>query len=116
VPAGPLQRWRGTTVVESLSGEARLDRATGALLALTLDARFGLSRDGTPLAGQISVQTRLAELGAVAVVAPPIADELRPRQRTILEERALLGRPGGAGSEPGAGSGKASPPASNKSQ
>jgi hypothetical protein len=93
--ATPLRRWRDTVTFESLGGEVRLDSPTGIVLAARLEGRFSLVRDGTPLDGTVRVQTKLEEIGAVPPIdppVPPVAEELRSRQRTILEERALLGR------------------------
>jgi hypothetical protein len=95
----PLRKWRETVSVESLAGEVRLAAASHAVLAATLEARFSLTRDGAPLDGAVKVEARLDDVGQVPAIAAPVADELRPRQRTILEERALLGRAVGAPGE-----------------
>jgi hypothetical protein len=89
----PLRRWRDTVQVTSLEAEARLEPRTGALLAFDLKARFTATReDRVALDGEIAVSTRLDGIGATATItAPTGAEELQPRQRTILEERALLG-------------------------
>jgi hypothetical protein len=89
----PLRRWRDTVQVQSLEAEARLHPRTGALVAFDLKARFSATReDKTRLDGEISVSTRLDGIGATPpITAPTGAEQLQPRQRTILEERALLG-------------------------
>jgi hypothetical protein len=86
----PLRRWRDTVAVESLEGEARLDERTGALVAFALRARFTADRDGTALAGETAVTARTDGIGTTPAIAAPIAEDLQLRQRTILEERALL--------------------------
>jgi len=87
-----LRTWRETVAVQSLAGEARLD-TSGGLQAFSLDTRFGAMRDGTPIEGEIAVA---ASVDAVATpVTMPAAQALPTRQRTILEERALLGGLGG---------------------
>jgi hypothetical protein len=98
VPAGfgeatPLRRWRDTIEVQTLEGEVRLDPTTKALLAFSLKSGFTAVReDRVPLKGEVKVTGVLDRVGSTTAIAPPVdAEELRPRQRTILEERALLG-------------------------
>jgi hypothetical protein len=87
-----LRRWRDNVEVQELAGEARVDPKTGALLAYTLNAHFTATRpDGVPLNGELAVQSRIDSIGSTAPVVPPAAEELEPRPRSILEERALLG-------------------------
>jgi hypothetical protein len=83
-----LRKWRETVEVQTLVGDAQLD-ASGGLQAFSLAARFRAVRDGTPIEGEIAVA---ASVDAVdAPVTMPAAEALPARQRTILEERALLG-------------------------
>jgi hypothetical protein len=90
--ASSLRRWRDTVEVQELSGEARVDPRTGALLAFNLHARFTASRgDGVPLNGELAVTSRIDSIGSTPSITPPVAEELEPRPRSILEERALLG-------------------------
>jgi hypothetical protein len=87
-----LRRWRDTVEVQEMAGEARVDPRTGALLAYTLNARFTATRpDGVPLSGELAVTSRIDSIGSTGPVAAPAAEELEPRPRSILEERALLG-------------------------
>lgn len=88
----PLRRWRGSVSVSDLNGEVRLDLATQAVVAARIEARFSFTRDGAPFQGSVNAEAALTEAGKVPTITPPPADELLPRQRTILEERALLGR------------------------
>ena len=58
------------------------------------DASFSLKRGEETLVGTIRVEAFVRDRGAVPAVAMPVAEPLEPRQRPILEERALLGRAG----------------------
>jgi hypothetical protein len=87
-----LRKWRETVEVQTLVGDARLD-AGGGLQSLALNAHFHANRDGTPIEGEIAVAASV-DTGA-ALVSMPAAETLPTRQRTILEERALLGGLGG---------------------
>jgi hypothetical protein len=88
----PLRRWRDTISVQSLEGEVRLDPKSGVPLAFDLKARFTATReDKVALAGELTVSTRVDGVGHTPVIAAPVAEVLPQRQRTILEERALLG-------------------------
>jgi hypothetical protein len=90
--APPLRRWRDTISVQSLEGEVRLDPKLGLPLAFDLKARFTATReDKVALAGELVVSTRLDGVGHTPVIAAPVAEVLPQRQRTILDERALLG-------------------------
>jgi hypothetical protein len=93
----PLQRWRETVDIQGLTGKVRLEGANLLPTNVQLEAQFSLTRDGKPLTGMIRVDSRIQEIGGVAAIEAPLAEELPVRQRTILEERALLGpRTGGA--------------------
>ncbi len=89
----PLQKWRESINVEELNGQVRLDGAQLIPTRVRLEVRFGLRRDEVPLAGLVRIDAEVKQLGATRV-DPPQAEELPARQRTILEERALLGRTG----------------------
>jgi hypothetical protein len=83
-----LRKWRETVEVQTLVGDARLD-ASGGLQTFSLASRFRAVRDGTPIEGEIAVAAIVDAV--VAPVTMPAAETLPARQRTILEERALLG-------------------------
>jgi hypothetical protein len=90
--ATPLRRWRDTVSVQSLEGEVKLDPKSGLVSAFDLKARFTATReDKVALVGEIAVSTRLDAVGKTPVITAPVAEALPQRQRTILEERALLG-------------------------
>jgi hypothetical protein len=95
--ASGLQKWRESVNVDTLSGQVRIAEAIGAATKVNLEAHFGLTRDTTPMNGVVKVAAELSDLGKVALVEAPQAEELQVRQRTILEEKALLGRTGGEG-------------------
>jgi hypothetical protein len=94
VPAATdLKKWHESVEVESLSGEARLNG--GGLQSFSLKARFHAKRDDQPVEGEIAVEAKVDQVGAVEPVVLPEAEPLPVRQRTILEERALLAGLGG---------------------
>ena len=92
IAATALRKWRETVEVQTLVGDARLD-ASGGLQAFSLSARFRALRDGTPIEGEIAVAATVDEV--VTPITMPAAEPLQARERTILEERALLGGLGG---------------------
>ncbi len=87
-----LRKWRETIAVQSLNGEVSLHGANNLPIAFTLKARFTATRDGEPLEGELAVTTSIDDIGSTAPIAPPASEELHLRPRTILEERALLGK------------------------
>jgi hypothetical protein len=88
----PLRRWRDTISVEELDGQVQVDPKTGVPVSFNLKARFTATReDKVALAGELVVTTRTDGIGSTPVIAAPAAEPLPQRQRTILEERALLG-------------------------
>ncbi len=101
--ASPLRKWRETIALQSLRGEVRLEKATGFLVSARLEARFTARRDGVPLSGLVRADANVRDRGRVAPISPPPAEELNVRQRTILDERALIGRAAGEGAGRGRG-------------
>jgi hypothetical protein len=88
----PLRRWRDTITVQELEGQAQVDPKTGVPILFTLKARFTATReDKVALEGELAVTTRTDGIGSTPVIAAPAAEPVPQRQRTILEERALLG-------------------------
>ncbi len=98
--ATPGRRWRDSVQVQSLEGHAELHAGTRALQSFALRARFTAKREHMPIQGEIVVDGRLLETGASAPVAMPDAGILPSRQRTTLDERALLGGLGAPKGEP----------------
>lgn len=86
-----LRKWRDSAVVKSLEGQATLDPSARALVGFNCKAAYQATRDGVAIQGNIAVSLSVAELGTTADVVLPTSEPLQTRQRTILEERALLG-------------------------
>jgi hypothetical protein len=90
--SGPLRRWRDSVSVETLEGDAQLDPQTRIPTSFTLKARFtAIREDHVALTGELAVTTKVDGVGHTPVIAAPASEPLQTRQRTILEERALLG-------------------------
>jgi len=93
--------WRKTMVLEALDGKIKVDVATRVPLEANLRASYRMTRptsadetkegQGVPMRGTYEVKLSVAEIGTSPVVAPPEADELPQRQRTVQEEKTLLG-------------------------
>jgi hypothetical protein len=90
-PPQGLRKWRDSAQIKSLTGQATLDAGGKLPLTFACKAAFTAMRDDMPIAGEIEVNATLADVGKVAQVAMPDAGTLPVRQRTVLEERALLG-------------------------
>ena len=86
-----LRNWRDSVEILSLEGQVGWDAAGKLPLAFVCKTSFQAIRDGQPIAGELAVTATLDRVGQVADVVMPEADPLQPRQRTVLEERALLG-------------------------
>jgi hypothetical protein len=86
-----LRKWRDTVLMKSLAGQVTLDAASQLPLAFACQASFQAKRDDLPVAGEIAVTATLDQIGKAADITMPDADALPVRQRTVLEERALLG-------------------------
>jgi hypothetical protein len=86
-----LRKWRDTVDVKTLEGQATLDPASHLPLAFTCKTTFKAVRDELPITGEVAVSAVLDQVGKVADIAMPESEPLHVRQRTILEERALLG-------------------------
>ncbi len=91
-----LRKWRDTVLVKGLDGQVALDAAGKLPLAFACKTNFQAVRDELPIAGEIAVSATLDEVGKVADIVMPEAETLHLRQRTALEERALLGGLGAA--------------------
>jgi hypothetical protein len=90
LPMAGLRSWRGTTTIETLSGHAVVDDATGALLAVDLTATFQAKGETGPQEGAIEVHTMLSDVASTPAIERPAADELVLRQRTVPEAHELL--------------------------
>jgi hypothetical protein len=90
-PSEGLRKWRDTALVKTLEGQATLDPASYLPLAFACKTTFQAVRDQLPIAGEVSVSAALDQVGEAADIAMPEVEAMHLRQRTILEERALLG-------------------------
>jgi hypothetical protein len=86
-----LRKWRESVRVQALAGQATLAAGGGLPLRFACKASYRAMRDGLSILGEIDVAASLDEVGRVADIVMPEAETLSPRQRTVLEERALLG-------------------------
>lgn len=86
-----LRKWRDSVVVKALEGGATVDGGRPLPLIMACKASFEANRDHVAVTGEVAVAATLDQVGKVATVEMPDADSLRTRQRTVLEERALLG-------------------------
>jgi hypothetical protein len=86
-----LRAWRGSIEVKAVDGQLKLDSSSHLVPAMACKATFAAQRDQVPIAGEVAVTATLEQVGQVPAITMPEAEALRTRQRTILEERALLG-------------------------
>jgi hypothetical protein len=100
-PAEGLRKWRDSVVVKALDGQATLDADGKLPLGFTCKTSYQAVRDDLAVAGEIAVSATLEDVGKVADVTMPESDTLHTRQRTVLEERALLGGLGASLAGPG---------------
>ena len=77
--------------MKTLDGQVTLAPGSQLPLAFACKTVFRAVRDQLPIAGEVAVSAALDQVGKVADIAMPEAEPLRMRQRTVLEERALLG-------------------------
>jgi hypothetical protein len=89
-PVG-LRKWRDSVDVKALEGQAMVDGDSRVLRAFSCKTSFAAVRDDVPIDGDIVVSAAIDEIGKSADIVMPATDTLHPRQRTVLEERALLG-------------------------
>jgi hypothetical protein len=105
------QAWRRTLVPGSIEGTIAIDQATGLPLQAELRAKYTMRRApatsgnaaggkasapvdtaaSIPMWGTVEVKTTFEEIGASPPIARPEAEDLPLRQRTVPEEKALLG-------------------------
>ncbi len=101
--------WRRTLVAGSVEGTVVIDDATGLPLQADLRAKYTMRRPGggsvgaggnstnapsaadIPMQGAVEVRTSIEEIGQSPPIARPEAENAPIRQRTVPEEKALLG-------------------------
>jgi hypothetical protein len=89
--ADGLRKWRATVTAQSVDGHARMQPGGKLLLDFTCMTDYRAARDGVPIEGNAAVAMAVDELGTTGDVVMPESETLSTRQRTILDERALLG-------------------------
>jgi hypothetical protein len=90
-PFTGLRSWRGTVSVGSLAGNVVIDDATGAVLESDFSATLAMKQEGKPLQGSVEVHTLLTDVASTPPIERPPAEDLALRQRTVPEQRELLG-------------------------
>lgn len=90
-PVEGLRKWRDTIEVSRLEGQTTLQSGGQLPIFFTCKTAFRAVRDELPVDGEVTVTVIVNQVGKVADIVMPDAEPLRVRQRTMLEERALLG-------------------------
>jgi hypothetical protein len=90
-PVEGLRKWRDSVVLKTLEGQVSLQPDGLALRSFACKTSYRAMRDGVAIEGDVTVSLSVDEVGKTAAVVLPPSDSLRTRQRTVLEERALLG-------------------------
>lgn len=84
--------WRRTLTAQSVDGTVVIDKATGLPLLTDIRAKYSMHRSGgAPMHGAVDVHTSIEEIGQSPLIARPEAEAFPFRQRTVPEEKALLG-------------------------
>jgi hypothetical protein len=95
--------WRRTLVAGTVDGTVAIDDATGLPLQVEIRAKYTMRRNsvgggrdaggdtGTPMQGAVEVRASIEEIGSSPRIARPEGENLPLRQRTVPEEKALLG-------------------------
>jgi hypothetical protein len=86
-----LRKWRDSITVKSLDGQATAQSGGKVVLAFACKAAYQAVRDGVAVEGSVDVTMSVDQLGKKVAVVLPAAETLQTRQRTVLEEKALLG-------------------------
>lgn len=97
--AGDRQAWRKTLTVEKVTGTVMIDEQLGIPLLAEINGAYTMRRaeqgegqgDGTPMRGAVGARVSIEAIGTSPAIAEPEADDLASRQRTVPDERALLG-------------------------
>ena len=95
--SGDRQAWRKTLVADKAQGVVMIDEQLGIPLLAELHGTYTMRRaeatdaEGTPMHGAVDARISVEEIGSSPAIAEPEAEDLAPRQRTVPDERALLG-------------------------
>jgi hypothetical protein len=90
---GPTTTWRDTAVIDALEGSIVLDPTSGALRTVDLKGAFHAVRGGgEQVRGEVELHAKVEALGpGDSIKPPPEAEDLVTRQRTVPDQKALLG-------------------------
>ena len=98
VEAGDHQAWRKTLVADKVEGMVMIDEQLGIPLLAEIHGTYTMRRpegtndgEGKPMHGAVDARTSIEEIGRSPAIAEPEAEDLAPRQRTVPDERAMLG-------------------------
>ncbi|HUH01391.1 MAG TPA: hypothetical protein VML75_05305 [Kofleriaceae bacterium] len=89
----PQRAWRQSIAVSALQGQISLDAETGVVLAGTLDATLGFSRDGRRFQMVVAVTHAIADIGAPRAIEPPAEERVvvvAEHHREAMEREDLL--------------------------
>lgn len=99
--AGDRQAWRKTLVADKVQGTIMIDEQLGIPLLAEIHGAYTMRRaaaadgkepgEGTPMHGAVDARISIEEIGRSPAIAEPEAEDLAPRQRTVPDERAMLG-------------------------
>ena len=100
-PAQPLgdptdrRAWRRTLVPVTIEGKVTIDEVTHVPILAELRAHYTGTRHGPDgdkaITGSVEARASVEEIGTSPAITPPEAEDLPLRQRTVPEEKALLG-------------------------
>jgi len=93
-PSEPIaqRKWREHRTIDGLAGEIVLDAETGVALSVKLSGTISFVRDGRRFAMQVAVQSDVSNLGKVAAIAVPGADDVvaTPERLREVDDRDFL--------------------------
>lgn len=101
--AGDRQAWRKTLTPDNVQGTIMIDQQLGIPLLAEIHGAYTMRRadqgggqgggqgEGTPMHGAVDARVSIEAIGSSPAIAEPEADDLASRQRTVPDERALLG-------------------------
>jgi hypothetical protein len=86
------RRWRETRSIDALDGEVVLDADKGVPLTVKLAGVVGFTRDGRRFAMKVSIESAVANVGAVAKLQVPTGNDVvaTPERMREVDERDQL--------------------------
>jgi hypothetical protein len=111
IDAADRRAWRQTLFAGNVDGTVAIDSATGAPLQADFRAQYSMRRpagasaanggsvpgaprrseDATPMHGALEVHASIEDIGRSPPITRPEAEDIPSRQRTVPDEKALLG-------------------------